>query len=329
MKLIRGSKIPVEVTVRTDGLELVEGSNTLNGVAEVDSGLVLEFGVTSRAAGLRSLGPIVIAAKDKMGLLVKDMPLPNVTYMIFLAEPHRVPASLTRYIPTGLSGPGLSKDPYTGLEDDYRISLPSVFTPNARAIDWKRLAKTDGDEPYVKEFDRRRSANMIYGLGSGLDIHIPKIGFVYELVLTLILQLILEQLKEGSQTWLFQQAPDGGFNFARVLYSGGELKVEGAEALPSSGRIIYLSRMIVDGELDDVARLTSTMKGEATTLLLNISGEVGGLIPSGIAERLMLNEERRLKDLAVKSNVRFSLVELDSLPEVLRRAISRGDHVVQ
>ncbi|MEM2107466.1 MAG: hypothetical protein QXV46_06615 [Candidatus Bathyarchaeia archaeon] len=329
LKLEERHKIPIEITVRIDGLELAGGSNTSSVLTEVGNNVVLVFEVTSRAAGIYRLGPVILGAKDRMGLLVKEMSLSTNTYVIFLDEPRRIPPSTTGYISTGLSDPGLSRHPYTGLEDDYRISLPSAFTPTAKLIDWKRLAKTGGDEIYVKELDRRRSVNMIYGLGSGFDIYIPGRGSVYGLIINLILQSILEQIKEGSQIWLFQQTSDGKFFFARVTYDEAGLRFEGAETLPRHGRIFYLSRMVVDGENDDISKLISKVRGDAVILLLNISSEVGRILPDHAAERLSHEEVRRLTYLAARLNVRCCLAALESLPEALRRVTSSGQNVLQ
>jgi|GEM_PF-4413713 len=329
LKLKRRLKIPIEITVGIDGLELAGGSNTSSVVTDVGNDVILVFEVTSRVAGIHKLGPVMIGAKDRMGLLVKEISLPTVAYVIFLDESRRIPPSTTGYVSSGLSEPGLSRHPYTGLEDDFRISLPSAFTPTAKLIDWKRLAKTGGDEIYVKEHDRRRSVNMIYGLGSGFDIYIPGKGSVHGLVINLILQSILEQIKEGSQIWLLQQTSDAKFFFARVAYDEAGLRLEGAETLPRHGRIFYLSRMVVDGENDDVSELISAVKGDAIILLLNVSSEVGRILPGHLAERVKVEEERRLIDLAARLNIRCCLTALDSLPEALRRAISSGHNVLQ
>ncbi|MBS7629001.1 hypothetical protein KEJ23_03385 [Candidatus Bathyarchaeota archaeon] len=329
MKLEERHKIPIDITVRIDGLELAGGSNTSSMLTGVHNNVVLVFEVTSRVAGIYRLGPVMIGAKDRMGVLVKEMYLPTNTYVVFLEELRRIPPTTTGYVSAGFSDPGLSRHPYTGLEDDYRMSLPSAFTPTAKLIDWKRLAKTGGDEIYVKELDRRRSANMIYGLGSGFDIYIPGRGSLHGLVINLILQSILEQIKEGSQTWLFQQTSDAKFFFARVTYDEAGLRFEGAETLPKYGRIFYLSRMVVDDEIDDVSELMSKVRGDAIILLLNISTEVGRILPYHVTERVSGEEERRLVDLSARLNVRCCLAALDSLPEALRRAISSGHNVLQ
>lgn len=325
LRLRQGEELPIEVKVEGEGLNFVEGSASLRSVARANQYLSTVFAVTSQQVGIRSLGPVRLAVKDRMEILVKELEIPVSAPVIFLSTPQRLPIPVTAHVASGIHAPGYSRDPIIGLEEDYRISLPQASTPEARTVDWRRLARTGGDETYVKEFDRRRSAEIIYGLGSGLEIEIPGKGMVQQLTLDLLLQIIFIQLKEGSRPWLIQHMGGGKFSAARLFYGERGLRVGGHEELPKQGLLIYLTRMIDHEEQEDLAKLVSGRRASAKILLLNLSNEVGRELSSDDAKRLRQREEARLREAVAKLDVWHSIVDLDSLPEALDRSTLSGE----
>ena len=325
LRLRHGEELPVDVKVESEGLSMVEGSPSLRSVARPNQYLSMVFAVTSRQVGIRSLGPVHLAVKDRLEAIVRELELPLSAPIVFLSAPQRLPISITARVASRIHAPGYSRDPIVGLEEDYRISLPETSSPEARSVDWRRLARTGGDETYVKEFDRRRSAEILYGLGSGLDIDVPGKGNVQQLALDLLLQIIFIQLREGSRPWLFQRMAGGKFSAARLFYGERGLRVGGSEDLPRQGLLIYLTRMTDRQEEIDIAKLVAGRKASTKILLLNLSSEAGRGLSSDDAEKLQQREGERLREAVAGLDIWHSIVDLDSLPEALDRSTLSGE----
>jgi len=325
LRLRHGEELPVDVKVESEGLSMVEGSPSLRSVARPNQYLSMVFAVTSRQVGIRSLGPVRLAVKDRLEAIVRELELPLSAPIVFLSAPQRLPISITARVASRIHAPGYSRDPIVGLEEDYRISLPETSSPEARSVDWRRLARTGGDETYVKEFDRRRSAEILYGLGSGLDIDVPGKGNVQQLALDLLLQIIFIQLREGSRPWLFQRMAGGKFSAARLFYGERGLRVGGSEDLPRQGLLIYLTRMTDRQEEIDIAKLVAGRKASTKILLLNLSSEAGRGLSSDDAEKLQQREGERLREAVAGLDIWHSIVDLDSLPEALDRSTLSGE----
>jgi hypothetical protein len=325
LRLRHGEELPVDVKVESEGLSMVEGSQQLRSLARPNQYLSMVFAVTSRQVGIRNLGPVRLAVKDRLEAIVRELELPLSAPIVFLSAPQRLPISITARVASRIHAPGYSRDPIVGLEEDYRISLPETSSPEARSVDWRRLARTGGDETYVKEFDRRRSAEILYGLGSGLDIDVPGKGTVQQLALDLLLQIIFVQLREGSRPWLFQRMAGGKFSAARLFYGERGLRVGGSEDLPRQGLLIYLTRMTDRQEEIDIAKLVAGRKASTKILLLNLSSEAGRGLSSDDAEKLQQREGERLREAVARLGVWHSIVDLDSLPEALDRSTLSGE----
>ena len=287
-----GKPVPLEVYALLHDVRLLEGSNRWEGI--VDDEMTMEFSVTSDVVGLRVLGPFYAAVKDGMGFVVKEMEIHPPIPLLILSEAPWINVPPTSQTLVGAPSPGHSKTPFMGSRDDYRVSLPQDQPLTMRDVDWRRTARSGGEEIYVKEYDRRRKSNIVFGIGTG-------IGDIEERVLTEILYLAYLHIIEGSNPWIMFYVGGGRIAAAPLIRGLVGLSVEKPGNPPSGGISLYISRLTDVEEVKALKELSRVMD-----LRIVIPASKMGDAP---------------QSRAFKAGLKFNVVEVDELPSALTRIL--------
>ncbi|RLI42252.1 hypothetical protein DRO64_06550, partial [Candidatus Bathyarchaeota archaeon] len=218
--------------------------------------------------------------------------------------------------------PGLSKNPFVGLEHEYRISLPEIHEPQARRIDWRRVARSAGEEVYVKQFDKLKRADLAIFIGSGFDIELPDDGIVEAEILQQVLLVTLSHIREGTRIWLTKYLGGGEFVTALLGYSSFGLKLMEAEDIPRNLRVIYLTRFIEDDEIDVIKQLMRSRSLDPILIAINLGGELIKYYGRERALKIIEAEDRRLRLNADRTGLQYSITDIEGLQETLRRLLS-------
>ena len=319
--LRRGERIPMEVKIDSGDLNIVDGSNKWIGVLSGGDEVSIEFMVRSDDVGMRFIGPLKVAIFDRLGILVREFEIHPRTPILFLRSSKLIiqPTTPSR---SKHPSPGLSRNPFTGLEYEYRISVPATRELHARKIDWRRVARSEDDEVYVKEFDKLRRADIAICIGSGLDLELPDGRLVEAEALQQALRITLSHIREGSRIWLIKYL--GLRNFVSALLGHGlfGLRLIEVEEVPASLFMIYLTRLIDSGEIESIRWLMESKQADLRAIVLNLGRELMKYYDREHALRIIEIEDRRLRSEADKIRIKYSITDLDGLQETFRRLLS-------
>lgn len=299
--LRRDLELPIEAQVETWELETL-GKPGWSGVLKRGVDAVADFKVRSSEMGVKLLGPVFIALKDRLGVTVREVEVHPPLPLLFLSEALRLRAPTTVQVSSRSPAPGLMENPFIGMPEDYRLSLPQTYEQPARLIDWRRTARSGGEEIYVREYDRLRRGEVVFGVGGGLGVEVPGRGVAEQLVLQPLLQAALAHLKAGSSPWLLAYSGEGRFTASPLLKSPeGIVLGQPQKSPPRSSLVVYVSRLTDPQEAEALSKLSKLV---SLRLLLLDVGDGG-----------------RLRRAASRIEAWYSIVGLDELPQALWRAL--------
>ena len=315
LALRRSDELPIEAYVDPAELEVVDGIVGWSGMLKRGEEVTAEFSVRCEEVGVKALGPLIVAIKDRLGVVVREVEAHSPLPILFLVETPRLRAPATVQFPSRAPSPGHTRNPFVGAPEDYRISLPTHHEPPARIIDWRRTAWSGGEELYAREFDKRRRADVVFGIGTGLDVELPDKGSAQQLVLQSLLHLAFAHLREGTRPWLLSYVGGGRFSAAPMLYGPEGLVLGQAVEEPPRGSLtIYVTRAVEAEEIEALSKLSKS--AVLRVLLLDLRG----FLEAG-AEALTRAEERRLRATAQKIGVWHSMVRVEELHTAFQRAL--------
>ncbi len=299
--LRRDLELPIEAQVETWELE-TSGKPGWRGVLRKGVEAVADFKVRSSEIGVRLLGPVFIALKDRLGVAVRELEVHPPLPILILSEALRLRAPAALQVSSRSPAPGLAENPFIGMPEEYRLSLPQTQEQPARLIDWRRTARSGGEELYVREYDRLRRGEVVFGVGGGLRVEVPGMGVAEQLALQPLLQIALAHLKAGSSPWLLAYAGRGEFTASPLLQSPEGVVLGQPQGMPPRGSlVVYVTRLIDPLEAEALSRLS-----KLTSLRLLL---------------LDLGDGERLRRAAGRVEAWYSIVGVDELPQALWRAL--------
>ncbi|MCX8192799.1 MAG: hypothetical protein N3G77_03205 [Nitrososphaeria archaeon] len=305
-----------EVQVILDeGLKIDDGRSSWTGIIDSNQEILLEFIVKIGRAGLIKIGPIILVVKDDLDFVAKTIKLDNVGIIFSFQEPLRTRGVLTTSAIRGSIQPGYTLNPFIGIDEEYRESVESLQS-SLKKVDWRRTARIGGEEVYVKDYAKRRSSDIIIGVGSGLDLDIPSIGNIKTWVMQIIISYALHYLREGSRMWILEYDEEKPI-YIQLKHTYGELILKD-EVEPSGGIIIYISRLIMLKELDFLNKNIDLQRFKLEVLILDISDEVIEIVK----EDAINYEVERLRKLKTELRDSVKIVKLKDLLEGLRRSLA-------
>ena len=312
---------PAKIEIDLGDLYLVRGSNVWTGALSAGREILIEFEAKSDDVGIQFIGPLRAAVFDPLGILVRELEIHPRTAILFLRSTKLISQPIT-HSRSRYPSPGLSKNPFVGLEHEYRISLPEIHEPQARRIDWRRVARSAGEEVYVKQFDRLKRADLAIFIGSGFDIELPDDGIVEAEILQQVLLVTLSHIREGTRIWLTKYLGGGEFVAALLGYGSFGLKLIEAEDIPRNLRAIYLTRFIEDDEINAIKQLMRSRRLDLILIAINLGGELIKYYGRERALKIIEAEDRRLRLNADRTGLQYSITDIEGLQETLRRLLS-------
>lgn len=310
-------KLKIEVHVPlSEGLRIDSGESSWIGTLSKRESIILEFTVKIEKAGLHEIGPIQIVAKDDLELVCRDIDSTISGIIYCFEEPVRARGIITSQVTVGFNYPGYTLHPFIGVNEEYRESIKSDSL-SLRSIDWKRTARTEGEEVYIKEYSRRRASDLIFGFGTGLDLDIPSFGNVLNWITQISISHALHYLREGSRVWILNYN-NGKPVFTQLKLSYGEL-VSRKDSIPSGGLLIYISRLVDSEELNFLRKYFENNKRFKFNLLLVDLSDVGSRI---IDERVINHECERLRNVVSRFHGPVEIVKLRDFSSSLKRSLA-------
>lgn len=303
------------VKVDLGGLELVEGSKTWSGSLK-DREISLKLSAKSTDPGIKFVGPVKIAIMDPLGIVVKELEVHD-RIPVFLLEHDELIGHSSAYSSPVRPSPGFSKEQFVGANYEYRISQPQADEPPAKLIDWRKIAQRDDESIYVKLYDKVTRGDMIFGVGSGLEIDLPNGLKPDSKIVQDILTMLLPHIREGSRVWLMKWI-DGKFTTFLIEKS----RIIEVSQIPKARYMIHITRLIDDGELLFLRGLIS--QGIMINLILiDLGVELLKLSKKEYVVRAADLEMRRLGDIVKKLELPCTITSLEDFGGELRRILDR------
>lgn len=307
-------KIEIYVSL-SGGLKIDSGEANWSGVIDPKNNATLEFTVKVEKSGLLEVGPVIIILKDDFELVCKDVNMDATGLIYSSEEPMRAKSIVTAPLPIGFNYPGYTSHPFIGINEQYRESIQSHHS-SLKNIDWRRTARAEGEEVYIKEYSKRRSSDIILGFGSGLDLDLPSYGNVLNWIVQVSISYALHYLREGSRIWILNYN-DGRPVITQLKLRYGELTSRRGST-PSGGYLIYISRLVDPRELNSIKKYLNAQKFRVDIILVDLLDEVLDLVE----DRVISYEAERLKKLASDIQESIKLVRLRDLISSLRRSLA-------
>ena len=306
--------LPAIVKLDLGELELIDGSKTWSGLLR-EGELSLNLSVRSLDPGIKFLGPLKVAVMDPLGVVVKELEIhPRVP--LFVLETDKAPSSPSAYSSSIHPSPGLSRDQFVGVDQEYRISLLQQAELPARMIDWRRTARWHDEKVYVKLYDKFMKGELVFGTGSGLDIVLPNGLKVYSRIIHGILAIILPHLEEGSRIWLMRWSEEA----EPIIMLIEKSRVIDAPKISRIRSIIYVTRLIDEREIAYLRRLI--LRGATVKLILiNLGEDLFRISKEKWVKDIADLEMRRLENGARALNLSYVITGLDDFYECLRRIL--------
>jgi len=304
--------LPAMIRLELGDLELVDGSKTWSGLLKGDP-ISLSFSVKSMDPGIKLIGPLKLALMDSLGVVVKELEI-HPKMPIFFLEADKALSHPTSYSLSKHPSPGLSRSYFMGVDHEYRISQPQEIEPPARKIDWKRTAQRGDERIYLKLYDKLMRGDLMFGLGSGLDIILPDGVRLESRIVQDILAITLPHLREGSKIWLMRWIKGKGLTSSLIERSR---VIEVLEA-PKITYLIYVTRLIDEEEQKLLKRLSS--EGALIKLILiDLGSDLLKISDEEWLKKLVDLERMRLKSRVDQLNIPYSMTSLELFGESLRR----------
>lgn len=309
-------KLKIEINVLlSEGLRIESGEATWSGVISRKNNVVLEFTVKVLKSGLLEVGPIEIVIKDELELVCKSVTINSIGMIYSFGEPMRTRGIVTPSLPAGLNCPGYTLHPFIGINEEYRESI-QCERQSLKNVDWRRTARTKGEEVYIKEYEKRRSSDIIIGFGSGLDLEIPVYGNVLNWIMQISISHALHYLREGSRIWLLNYN-DGRPAITQMRLRYGELALI-RSSVPSGGYLLYISRLVDSEELNILREYFKNANFRINILLLNLLDEVSGMVE----DRVIDYEAKRLRQVTSTIQDHVILVKLRDFMNSFKRSLA-------
>ena len=321
ISLRKWRKLPVKIEIDSGDLYLVRGSNAWTGALSAGRKISMEFTAKSDDVGIRFIGPLRVAVFDPLGILVKEFETHPRTAILFLKSSKLISQPIARSR-SRYPSPGLSKNPFIGIEHEYRISLPEIHEPQARRIDWKKVARSVEGEVYVKQFDKLKRTDLAIFIGSGFDLELPDNGIVEAEIIQQTLLVTLSHIREGARIWLAKYLGEGKFATALLGYGSFGLKLIEAEDIPRNLQIIYLTRFIDEDEITAIKQLMESRRIDLILIAVNLGGELIKYYGREYALKIIEAEDKRLRLNADQIGFQYSITDIERLQETLRRLLS-------
>ncbi|MCL7383275.1 MAG: DUF58 domain-containing protein [Thaumarchaeota archaeon] len=309
-------RLKIEIYIPlSEGLKIDSGEANWSGVIDSKNNATLEFTVKVEKSGLLEVGPVIIIAKDNFELVCKDINMDSTRLIYSLEEPMRARSIVTAPLPIGFNYPGYTSHPFIGVNEQYRDSIQSNHS-SLKNIDWRRTARAEGEEVYIKEYSKRRSSDIILGFGSGLNLDLPSYGNVLNWIVQVSISYALHYLREGSRIWILNYN-DGRPVITQLNLRYGELTSR-RDSTPTGGYLIYISRLIDPWELNSIKEYLNTQKFRVDILLIDLLDEVSDLVEDGVINY----EAERLKQLVSDIQEPIRLVKLRDFISSFRRSLA-------
>lgn len=307
-------KAEVQVILDKD-IKVEEGKTSWIGILDYKKSILLEFTVKAERTGLLNIGPVIIIVKDDFEFVAKVIELKVTGILFSFLEATRAREVTTASKVKVSNQPGYTLNLFLGIDEEYRESIESD-QPSLKKIDWRRIARTGGQEVYVKEYVKRRASDIVIGLGSGLDVETPSIGEIRAWVIQIVLSYAMYYLREGSRVWLLQYN-DGKPTYSELNLSYGEL-VTRDEIEPAGGLVIYISRLIDPEELGFLKNGIDLQKFRLIVLVLDITEEVSEYVK----DYVVAYEDERLRKLKTELCEVGTIIKLRDLVDGFRRVLA-------
>ncbi|MEM1583741.1 MAG: DUF58 domain-containing protein [Nitrososphaerota archaeon] len=310
------SRLKTEVNIQlSEGLKIESGEAARSGVISRKNNITLEFTVNVQRSGLLEVGPVEVVVKDDLELVCKTITIDSLGMIYSFEEPMRTRSVVIASSSAGLNYPGYSLHPFIGVKEEYRESLRSEHQ-SLRNVDWRRTARTNGEEVYVREYDRRRSSYILIGYGSGLDLEMPQYGNILNWIMGISMSYALHYLREGSRIWLINYN-DGKPAISEMTLRYGEFNLR-KNSIPSGGYLIYISRLVDPEELNVLRRYLGNENFRVNILLLDLLDEVSSLVE----DRVINYEAERLKRAASIIQDPVTIVKLRDFMNSFKRCLA-------
>lgn len=309
-------RLKIEIYIPlSEGLKIDSGEANWSGVIDPKNNAMIEFTVKVERSGLLEVGPVIIIVKDDFELVCKDININSTGLIYSSVEPMRARSIVTAPLPIGFNYPGYTSHPFIGINEQYRDSIQSNHS-SLKNIDWRRTARAEGEEVYIKEYSKRRSSDIILGFGSGLDLDLPSYGNVLNWIVQVAISYALYYLREGSRIWILNYN-DGRPVITQLKLRYGELTLRGGST-PSGGYLIYISRLVDPNELNSIKEYLNVQRFRVDILLIDLLDEVLDLV----RDKVINYEAERLKQLASDIQESIKLVRLKDLISSIRRSLA-------
>lgn len=297
-----------------DGLELAKGSRTWSGLLKKGE-TTFSLSVRSMEPGLKLIGPLRIALMDPLGVIVKEFEVHSKVPIFFL-EHDKAPGYPSAYSSSSSPSPGFLREQFVGADYEYRVSCPQQTELPAKMIDWRRTAQRD-EEVYVKLYDRLVKGDLVFGIGSGLEIVLPDGSRVDSMIIQVILTEALPHIKEGSRVWLMRWERNKKFTAFLLEKS----RVAEVPNIPRIRSMIYVTRALDHEELDLLKDLIS--KGAVIKLvLINLGTDILKISREKWVQELVDLEAKRLENRVSGLGINYTLTSLEEFNETLRRVLA-------
>lgn len=309
-------KLKVEVHVPlSEGLRLDSGEAGWSGILGSRDSVIFEFTIRVEKPGLLEVGPLQVVAMDDLELVCKIIDLEVSGIMYSFEEPVIFRGVATSPLPVGFNYPGYTLHPFIGVAEEYRESVQG-YGISLRGIDWRRTARTEGEEVYIKEYSKRRATDIIFGLGTGLDLDIPYFGNVLNWITQTAISCALYYLREASRIWMLNYN-NGKPVTAQLRLSYGEL-ISRKGLAPSGGLLIYVSRLLEREELNLLEKYLRKRGFRVNTLLIDLSDVVSKIVD----ETVLDYESERLRRVASRIQGPVEIVEIRDFANSLKRSLA-------
>lgn len=297
-----------------EGLRVLDGGSAEGFLGEGER-LTLSLRALGVKPGIAGPGKLKLVVKDALGVLARELEAPLPIPVIILENLGRLSVPPAAPTVKAYPSPGHVRNSFTGSEEEYRGSVKNGGGQPTRRLDWRRIARADGWELYVREYEKRRSADVVFGVGSGLNLLLPKIGYLDAHLIQLLIKTALTHLREGSRPWLMFYR-EGKLLFMRLLFGRGELRLGEAET-PRGGLLLHLTRLTDPREHVLLRDLLNSAGFRATILLLSLKEEIERFLDPNLAHRELL----RLEQAAREVGGRCRETTLGRLEEELKRSL--------
>ena len=151
----------------------INGKACQSGVLDIpQSSLKMSYSVSAPKRGVYNLGPVLIKVVDDHDLCSKEMRLGPIRELVFMPRIKKIRGMLKGPKVGGLLfHEGSATNRLMGPEEDFVEVREYTPGDRMRHVDWKAVARSWTDEIYVRTFERRKQADVLFVLcGNPLEL---------------------------------------------------------------------------------------------------------------------------------------------------------------